>query len=117
MNWDHINQDAQNQVDSMLMVLKDVKAGEEVCIIVDRVYRPYVQWLYSARRNGVEAEDARNSVINLVNGMILETMTQMASRSEDKVVNPKEWIEDFFNDLLTSLKGDLDRIQSGVGRH
>ena len=116
-DWNITHQTVEDQVDSMLAVLKDAGAEEQISEIVNKVYRSYVRWLYAARVNRVSPEDAYSSAINLVNGIILETMTQMASSTKGKKSNRREWAEGFIEDLLKELDVDLTRIESGSGPH
>ena len=116
--WNITNPKVENQVDSMLVILKNAGADNQLRIAVDRVFRSYVRWLYAVRVNNVRPADAYTTVVHLINGMVLETMVQLASRDEkgDKI-SPRQWTEDFVLELIANLDIDLKKIESTSGPH
>ena len=116
--WNITSDKVENQVDSMLAILKNAGADDQLRIAVDRVFRSYVRWLYAVRVNNVRPADAYTTVVHLINGMVLETMVQLASRDEkgDKI-SPRQWTEDFILELIANLDIDLKKIESTSGPH
>ena len=116
--WCITDDTVENQVDSMLVILENAGADDQLKAAVDQVYRSYARWLFAARNNNVRPIDAHTTAVHLVNGMILETMVRLASRDEkgDKI-SPRQWTEDFVLELIANLDIDLKKIEETSGPH
>lgn len=116
--WNITTNSVENQVDSMLAVLEEAGADDQLKAAVDQVYRPYAQWLFAARENNVAPIDAHTTALHLINGMILETMARLGTRHGDgKKTSPREWVEDFILELIANLNADLEKIEGSSGPH
>ena len=116
--WCITDDSVEDQVDSMLVILENAGADDQLKAAVDQVYRSYARWLFAARNNNVRPIDAHTTAVHLVNGMILETMVRLASRDEkgDKI-SPRQWTEDFVLELIANLDTDLKKIEETSGPH
>ena len=91
--WCITNDAIENQVNSMLTILEQAGADEQLKAAVDQVYRPYAQWLFAAKENNVRPIDAHTTALHLINGMILETMVRLGTKNEDgSRIGPREWV-------------------------
>ncbi|HEY8094759.1 MAG TPA: hypothetical protein VIE65_01500, partial [Methylobacter sp.] len=85
-------------------------------MVIDMAFRQYFQWLYSAQRLKVNSKLARNSLIHLVNVMILEAAMRMGVVESDGTRQPIDvWVGEFVLDLRDELVEDLKMLTETKG--
>ena len=122
LDW-KLSLEQQTKVNDYIQRIVDVMLEEEVKTIavigVDKVYRNYMEWLYSARDQRVDAELARNATVHIISTMIVEIASQMAGRTleDGKVMALDTWLSDFMYDLRDELLSDLQMMkESGTSQ-
>lgn len=105
--WRHDERHINGHVDRMVSVLVEHEETMPVAYMaIDMIYRPYLQWLHSAQAQKLDATATRNSVVHLVNMMILEICSRMTNvdRGAEHAI---DWIDEFMDKLTKELDEDL----------
>jgi hypothetical protein len=96
-------------VDQILDIFKDQDALPIAYEAMDKIYRPFLQWIHRAQEEGTDAVTVRGSLLNLISAMIVETGSRMSERTPDGERIPKElWLGEFMLDLKQELIDDLE---------
>jgi hypothetical protein len=100
-------------IDTMVATLKeDAEAKPAAYMALDMVFRSYMRWFNSARIHKQDPELVRNSLVFIMNLMIMETAQSMGLTEDGKRLPTDVWIGELMLDLRDELIGDLQRIEA-----
>lgn len=96
-------------IDGILEVFKEQNAISIAYDAMDKIYRPYLQWMHAAQLNKEDAGNVRQSLLNIISAMMVEASSRMSGMERDGTRVPKEvWLGEFMLDLKNELVEDLE---------
>ena len=111
LKWQHDRNGIDKYVDALVLMLdRDAQADLTATMAVDMMFRQFLLWLHSAQAFKADSELARNSIVHLMNIMILELSQRMKSQVDGKNVSKLEWCDEFLADIREELVEDLANI-------
>src|SRR3954464_8252783 len=91
--WTCENKELEAFVDKMVKGMAEQNAAPAACMVVDKVFRSYLEWLTRAKQLKVDPLLARNSMVHLITIIVLETALRINTRDEEgKQVSIEEWL-------------------------
>jgi hypothetical protein len=98
-------------VDKMTQGMIDQNAAPAACMVVDKVFRSYLEWLVRAKKLDVHPLLARNSMVHLLTIVILETALRINTRDDEgKQVSIEEWLGELLMDIRDELIQDVRHL-------
>jgi hypothetical protein len=94
-------------VNAMVKALTERGLPKPCVDTVDLIFRPYLHWLKKAHTTNINSDMARESIVQLLNMMILELSTRIAARDDNEELRLTDWITQFLNDLHKELSISL----------
>ena len=111
-----LDEENQAKIDKYLDNILAVMASENVqpvaLIGVDKVYRPYMEWLAAAREHRADATVTRAAVVHIISTAIMEVANQMGGNA----ATVDQWLSDFMYDLRDELVNDLETLRAAKDR-
>jgi len=110
-HWGEDRAKIDQYVDTIIALIKYQGAEPVAYMAMDLVFRPYLKWLQTAYVDNVNPTLVRNSMVNAISIMIMETATRMTGREVDGSPVPIEnWLGELVLDLRDELIHDLDTL-------
>ena len=115
-SWRHDAKKINASIDAAVKGLQDNNMPASQYMAVDLVYRNYAQWLHSARLRKEPPELVRESLILLINSLIIEMAKLMGTLDERGNKIPIDaWITQFVVDLGQELAEDVKILLTTTG--
>jgi hypothetical protein len=109
--WICENKELGAFVDKMVKGMAEQNAAPAACMVVDKVFRSYLEWLTRAKQLKVDPLLARNSMVHLITIIVLETALRINTRDEEgKQVSIEEWLGELLIDVRDELVQDVRHL-------
>lgn len=102
-----MTEEVDKYVNLMIISMKEAKVDPLAMVAIDKIFRPYLQWIHSAQVDGENPILARNCAVHLANTMILEMATRMNPDEGDYRMALTEWVREFVGDMADGLMNDI----------
>ena len=96
-------------IDGILEIFKEQDAKPIAYSSMDKIYRPFLQWLHEAQTERTNPADVRASMLHLISAMIIEASSRMGEVTPGGERVAKDvWIGEFVLDMRDELVDDLN---------
>jgi len=111
VEWTNPDPKLDEFVSKMVRGMAEQNAAPAPCMVVDKVFRSYLEWLTRAKQLKVDPLLARNSMVHLITIAILETALRINTRDEEgKAVSMEEWLGELLIDVRDELIQDVRHL-------
>ena len=110
IHWLRESKAIDEHVDGIVKALRDDNSAvPPIYMAIDMVYRSYLKWVHSAQELQEDPTTVRDSLVHLLDIMIVEMCSRMTS-SNDGFIAAADWTDSLIQKLEDELDEDLRRM-------